>query len=253
MLQLWFDTERDGPNVLVSSPAIVKESLDLRTIRHLVTGTRASADMLYHLIGRLAHSRAMCNKNDRVLLTFQQFSNSNLRATPFVTLDHGQEFSETGFTWINGHVLISDRAFRRDERRLRSNGRCHDTVKVPATCYNKRGMPPPVKVLGGKSLIPSRNGQTFGVSAGLRASRSTSPLARVPVVQEEYDPSKGPPSRSLARQWATECEGVGVFDTYPSIMLAVEEAHQSGKSPRQALEQKIARLRERSCARSSYH
>ena len=111
VLQLWFDTERNGPNVLVSSPAIVKESLDLRTIRHLVTGTRASADMLYHLIGRLAHSRAMCNKNDRVLLTFQQFANSNLRATPFVALDHGQEFSESGFTWINGHVLISDRAF----------------------------------------------------------------------------------------------------------------------------------------------
>ena len=65
--------------------------------------------------------------------------------------------------------------------------------------------------------------------------------------EEEYNPRKGPPSRELARQWAAECDGVGLFDMYHSIMLEVEEAHQAGKDPRHVLEQKIARLRERSC------
>ena len=54
----------------------------------------------------------------------------------------------------------------------------------------------------------------------------------------------------LARNWAAECGGLAVFDTYPSIMLAVEDAHSSGSNPRQALEQKIASLRER-CDRLS--
>ncbi|MEE8250645.1 MAG: hypothetical protein V3R24_02800, partial [Gemmatimonadales bacterium] len=61
---------------------------------------------------------------------------------------------------------------------------------------------------------------------------------------------EGSPSRELARNWAAECGGLAVFDTYPSIMLAVEEAHSGGCNPRQALEQKIARLRER-CNRLS--
>ena len=71
-------------------------------------------------------------------------------------------------------------------------------------------------------------------------------LTLVPIVNETYDPQKGPPSRNLARIWAAECDGLAVFDTYPSIMLAVEEAHTKGCNPRQALEQKIAHLRERS-------
>ncbi len=252
VLQLWFDSERDGPNVLVSSPTIVKESLDLRTIRHLVVGTRVSADTLYHLIGRLAHSRAMCNKNDRVLLTMQQFADSNLRATPFIALDHGQEFPDAGFTWINGHALISDRAFRRDERRLKSNDHV-DQVRVPATGRRKRGSPLPIKLSGGRSLLPGRNGNLNGVIAASCGSRPVSPLAGVPMVQEEYDPKKGPPSRTLARNWAAECDGVAIFDTYPSIMLVVEEAHQAGRNPRHALEQKIAHLRERSPVWSDPH
>jgi len=36
-----------------------------------------------------------------------------------------------------------------------------------------------------------------------------------------------------------------VFDTYRSVMLEVEEAHTRGSNPRQALEQTIARIRER--------
>lgn len=252
VLQLWFDSERDGPNVLVSSPTIVKESLDLRTIRHLVVGTRVSADALYHLIGRLAHSRAMRNKNDRVLLSMQQYADSNLRATPFVALNHGQEFSDAGFTWINGHVLISDRAFRRDNRRLQSNDHV-DQVRVPATGRRKRGQPLPVKLSAGTSLLPGRSGNLIGAIADRLGCPPVSPLAGVPMVEEEYDPKRGPPSQVLARQWATECDGVAIFDTYPSIMLAVEEAHQAGGNPRHALEQKIAHLRERSPVWSSPH
>jgi hypothetical protein len=93
-LQIWFDTEGEGSNVLVSSAAIVKESLDLLSIRHLVVGTKVSADVLYHLIGRLAHGRGRINRTDRMLITLQQFADSNLGATPFVAVDHGQHFPE---------------------------------------------------------------------------------------------------------------------------------------------------------------
>ena len=100
---------------------------------------------------------------------------------------------------------------------------------------------------GGTSLLPNRSGQVIDVPPVFNESGVASPLARVPSLQEEYDPRKGPPSRDLARHWAAECDGVGIFDMYHSIMLAVEEAHAAGENPRQALEQKIARLRERSC------
>ncbi|MEO2024714.1 MAG: hypothetical protein ABGZ23_02405 [Fuerstiella sp.] len=244
-LQIWFDTEDKAANVLVSSAAIVKESLDLLSIRHLVVGTKVSADVLYHLIGRLAHGRGRRNKTDRTLITFQQFADSNLGATPFVAVDHGQHFPEDGFTWINGHALMSNRAFRRDSRRLKRI-RSGDSVNVPSHARRKRGTPPPISMAPGTSLLPGRNGQLIDPTARRNTTSQISRLALVPVVQDTYDPGKGPPSRALARYWAAECGGLQVFDTYPSIMLMVEEAHNNECNPRQALEQKIARLRERS-------
>jgi len=244
-LQIWFDTEGQGPNILVSSATIVKESLDLLTIRHLVVAAKVSADALYHLIGRLAHGRGQRNKADRMLLTMQQFANSNLAASPFVALDHGQSFSEDGFTWTNGHALMSVRAFRRDARRLNGVGRNRDRVQVPSHGRRVRGAPSPIKVASGTSLLRVKSGQLIDPTPRANANPLISHRALVPLVQETYDPKTGPPSRELTRTWAAECGGLAVFDTYPSIMLVVEEAHSSGCNPRQALEQKIARLRER--------
>jgi hypothetical protein len=243
-LQIWFDTEGEGSNVLVSSAAIVKESLDLLSIRHLVVGTKVSADVLYHLIGRLAHGRGRINRTDRMLITLQQFADSNLGATPFVAVDHGQHFPEDGFTWINGHAVISDRAFRRDSRRLKS-ARSGDRVTVPSHARRKRGMAPPIRMAPGTSLLPGRHGQLIDPADSRNTNSQISRLALVPVVTETYDSNKGPPSRALARNWAAECGGLAIFDTYPSIMLVVEEAHNNEGNPRQALEQKISRLRER--------
>jgi hypothetical protein len=244
-LQIWFDTEGEGPNVLVSSATIVKESLDLLSLRHLAVGANVSADVLYHLIGRLAHGRGQLNKLDRMLLTQQQFADSNLAATPFVVLDHGQTLPEAGFTWINGHALMSDRAFQHDSRRLKQVRRGRDSVKVPSHGRRKPGITPAIKMASGTSLLPGNSGRLIDPTA-----RETNPLisrlALVPMVQETYDPNKGPPSRELARTWAAECGGLAVFDIYPSIMLAVEEAHSHSCNPRLALEQRIARLRERS-------
>jgi hypothetical protein len=243
-LQIWFDAEGEGPNVLVSSAAIVKESLDLLSIRQLVVGAKVSADVLYHLIGRLAHGRGRRNKTDRMLITLQQFADSNLAATPFVVLDHGQSFSDDGFRWINGHALLSDRAFQRDARRLTREGRNQDSVKVPSHGRRKQGMTPRIKMASGKSLLPGKNGQLIDPTRE-NTNPLISRLALVPIVKETYDPKKGSPSRALARNWAAECGGLEVFDTYASIMLAVQEAHNSGRNPRQTLEQKIASLRER--------
>ena len=250
-LQIWFDTENDGPNVLVSSATIVKESLDLLSLRHLVVGTKVSADVLYHLIGRLAHGRGQLNRKDRMLLTLQQFADSNLAATPFVALDHGQTFPEAGFAWINGHALMSDRAFKRDSRRLKHMRRGRDSVEVPSHGRRKRGATPPITMACGTSLLPGKNGRLIDPAARKNTNPLISRRALVPAVQETYDPTKGPPTRELARAWAAECGGLAVFDTYPSIMLAVEEAHGRGHNPRQALEQKIARLRERSSGAGS--
>jgi hypothetical protein len=244
-LQIWFDTEGEGPNILVSSAAIVKESLDLLSIRHLVAGVKVSADVLYHLVGRLAHGRVRRNKTDRMLLTLQQFANSNLGATPFVVIDHGQAFPDEGFEWINGHALMSTRAFQRDARRLGRVRRKLDSVKVPSHGRRKRDTPPPIKMASGTSLLPGKNGQLIDPTTREDANPLISHRALVPIVQETYDPKTGLPSRELARNWAAECDGLAVFDTYPSIMLAVEEAHSRGCDPRQALEQTIARLRER--------
>ena len=242
-LQIWFDMDCDGPNILVSTAAIVKESLDLLSLRHLVVGAKVSTDVQYHLIGRLAHGRGRRNKTDRMLITLQQFADSNLEATPFIALDHGQHFPDDGFTWINGHALMSTRAFQRDSRRLK--GRKQDSVKVPSHSRRKRGVPPPIKMAPGTSLLPGRNGQVIDPAARRNTTSQTSRLALVPVTRETYDPDTGPPSRLLARNWAAECGGLVIFDTYPSIMLVVEEAHKNRCNPRQALEQKIARLRER--------
>lgn len=248
-LQIWFDMEDEGSKVLVSSAAIVKESLDLLSLRHLVVGANVSADVLYHLIGRLAHGRGRHNKTDRMLLTMQQFTNSNLAATPFVALDHGQAFPVDGFTWINGHALMSARAFQRDARRLSKRGD-RDSVKVPGHVRRKRGLPPPIKMSCGKSLLPGNIGQLIDPAARQGPNSTVHRLAAVPVAQETYDPKQGPPSRQIVRQWAAECGGLSVFDSYPSIMLSVQEAHHNGCDPRQALEQKIARLRERSHERT---
>jgi hypothetical protein len=245
-LQIWFDSAGEGPHVLVSSATIVKESLDLVSLRHLVVGAKVSADVLYHLIGRLAHGRVRQSKTDRMLITLQQLADSNLSATPFVTLDHGQEFSEEGFTWINGHALMSDHAYRRDKRRLKGKPYSGDSVEVPSHARRKCGMSLPIKLASGTSLLPAKLGQLIDPTVRENANPLISRLSLVPIVNETYDPPKGPPSRNLARIWAAECDGLAVFDTYPSIMLAVEEAHTKGCNPRQALEQKIAHLRERS-------
>ena len=244
-LQIWFDTEGEGPHVLVSSAAIVKESLDLLSLRHLAVGAKVSADVLYHLIGRLAHGRSLRNKTDRMLVTLQQFANSNLAATPFLALDHGQTFSDEGFTWINGHALMSARAFQQDKRRLARKKRTQDRVEVPSHGRRKRGMPPPIKMASGTSLLPGKNGQVIDPTVREYTNPLISKRALVPIAQETYDPKKGPPSKELTRMWAAECDGLAVFDNYPSIMLAVEEAHDSGSDPRHALEQKLAHLRER--------
>ena len=243
-LQIWFDTPSAGPKLLVSSAAIVKESLDMLTLRHLVVGTRVSADVLYHLIGRLAHGRSRLNNADRMLLTLQQFADSNFSATPFVALDHGQLFPDDGFTWINGQALMSARAFQRDARRLKGrSGR--DRVEVPGHGRRKNDQTPPVKMICGTSLLPGQKGQMIDPSRRESPKEKISRLALVPVMQKIYDPKQGPPSHDIGRQWAAECGGLTTFDTYPSIMLSVEEAYQNGCNPRQALEQKIARLRER--------
>jgi len=244
-LQIWFDAEGEGPNVLVSSATIVKESLDLLSLRQLVVGAKVSTDVLYHLIGRLAHGRGRRNKTDRMLVALQQFADSNLGATPFVALDHGQSFPDDGFTWINGHALMSARAFQRDARRLKRKGRNKDSVEVPGHGRRKRELPPLIKMDSGTSLLPRTYGQLIDPNVRANTNPQISCRALVPSVQETYDPKNGPPSRDLVRNWAAECGGISVFDNYPSIMLAVEEAHNSGTNPRQALEQKIARLRER--------
>ena len=242
-LQIWFDTPDAGPNVLVSTASIVKESLDLLSLRHLVVGTRVSTDVLYHLIGRLAHGRGQQHNADRMLVTLQQFANSSLAATPFVAIDHGQPFPDDGFTWINGHALMSVRAFQRDAKRLKGIG---DTVKVPAHRHGKRGEAPSITMACGKSLLPADNGKVIDPAVRSTASSMTHRLALVPVAHEEYDPQKGPPSHNLVRQWAAVCGGLAILETYPSIFLSVEEAHHHGCNPHETLEQKIAQLRERS-------
>lgn len=248
-LQIWFDSAGAGPNILVSSATIVKESLDLRSLRHLVVGVRVTADVLYHLIGRLAHGRGQCNAADRRLLTLQQFANSNLAATPFVALDHGQSFPVDGFTWINGHALMSARAFQRDARRFKGRGD-RDNVTVPGHGRTKRGQPPSIALACGRSLLPGHNGQLIDPTLLAKTSAMSNRFALGPVARETYDPNQGPPSREVARQWAAECGGLPIFETYPSIMLSIVDAHHQGCNPRQALEQKIARLRERGHALS---
>ena len=242
-LQIWFDTPDVGPNVLVSTASIVKESLDLLSLRHLVVGTRVSTDVLYHLIGRLAHGRGQRHGVDRMLVTLQQFANGSLAATPFVAIDHGQKFPEDGFTWTNGHALMSDRAFQRDRKRLQE---IDDKVKVPAHRNGKRGETPPITMACGKSLLPADNGKTIDPAVRSTTNAATHRMALLPMTHEEYDPQKGPPSHNVVRQWAAVCGGLSVLETYPSIFLSVEEAHHHGHNPLETLEQKIAQLRERS-------
>ena len=242
-LQIWFDTPDAGPNVLVSTASIVKESLDLLSLRHLVVGTRVSTDVLYHLIGRLAHGRGQRHGVDRMLVTLQQFANSSLAATPFVAIDHGQKFPDDGFTWINGHALMSERAYQRDRKRFKE---IDDSVKVPAHRHGKRGETPVITVACGKSLLPADNGKMIDPSVRSVTNAMTHRLALLPMTHEEYEPQKGPPSHNLVRQWAAVCGGLSVLETYPSIFLSVEEAHHQGHNPHEILEQKIAQLRERS-------
>jgi hypothetical protein len=128
--------------------------------------------------------------------------------------------------------------------------RNRDSVQVPSHGRRNRGTPHPIKMASGTSLLPGKSGQLIDPTPREDANPLISRRALVPTLQETYDPNTGPPSRELARHWAAECDGLAVFDTYPSIMIAVKEAHSSGCNPRQTLEQKIARLRER-CNRMS--
>jgi len=244
-LRLWFDTEGDGPNVLVSSASIVKESLDLMSLRRLVVSARVSVDVLYHLIGRLAHGRSQRSESDRMLVTLQQFANSNLAATPFVALDHGQPFPDDGFRWLNGQALMSVQAFQRDSKRWK--GRLEDErVSVPVHIRTKRNSASPIALASGTSLLPGHEGQVIDPSTPESLRNSMNRRSLIPAVPDTYDPKKGAPSRDVVRQWAAECGGLIFFDTYASIMISVVEAHKNGCNPRQTLEHKIAQLRERS-------
>jgi len=232
--QSWFVSQRRGPNVLVSSPGIVKDTLDFPTIRHLIICTRVSADALYHLIGRLAHNKFRLHQDDRVLITLQQFANSNLRATPFHVLDHGEELPSESFQWVAGHALISHQSYRRDARKVKGKERKLSATLVPMPVRRTKNSTSPIRAEDGTLLVPSR-----------KSRQDNFFVAQQPDEECSYDPAIGPPNRTVVRSWARACDSNELFELYASIMLVAEEAHRNGGDPRVAVERKIAQLRER--------
>ena len=241
VLMEWFDTEIHKPKVLVSSPAIVKEALHLN-LQHLVIGTKVTADALFHLIGRLAHGECSGRRNDRLLVTQQQFSDSNLKSTPFVTLNHEQEFPEEGFQWIPGHILMSDTGFQSDQRRTKNKERQYGAIKVPSTKGGKNTSP--IKTAHGIMLI--QKGAQYATPSATR---------RVPMKQAaHYSPKDGPPSREVVLEWAQACGGEHYLHTYHSVVnLIAQEAYSKGENPRKAVEEKVSKLRERSAELNNHN
>ena len=230
--QSWFVTAREGPNVLVASPAIVKESLDLPTIRHLIVATRVSGDVLYHLIGRLTHGSQLVSRRDRVLLSLQRFANSNLHATPFHILDHARDFPEENFFWVPGHILMSGDGFKWDRRRTRGKENEYGATKLPDNAGKGKRARAGLKIANGGPLI----------------QKEVARISQFSSMEKDlhYNRNDGPPKDKVVEAWAVACGGMAVFRTYSgALLIAAKEAYERGEDPRKATERKIAQLRER--------
>ena len=247
-LAVWFDDmeKAKGPHILVATPTMIKESIDLQTLRHLVVGTKVSADVLYGLVGRLAHGRDIQSDADRMLLTMQQFENSNLRATPFVSFNHEQDIPEEEFLWVPGHALMNEDAYENDEEQLSGKEKRYQATTVPKTAQRKRGDSYPIVVEGGHSMIPDKG---YVSPHPTRSSQKVSAAlhARIPMAPSSVDYSleQGTPSREIVTAWAEEFDGAYFASKYSTVFLAAERAYQSNEDPRMAVRKKIAELREK--------
>ncbi|TSC57380.1 MAG: hypothetical protein Greene041619_1200 [Candidatus Peregrinibacteria bacterium Greene0416_19] len=230
-LQLWFAEQRDGASVLVSSPAMVKDTLDFPAIRQLLIGARVTPDVLYHLIGRLLHGRDLRGPRDRLLVTQQQFSNSTLSATPFVVLDHRQSFPDDGFRWVPGHALLSEQAFRADARRTAGKERRLEAVTVPPSRRLRKGEESPITRADGAIMLVRP-----------RMQDNEEYIPRRPV----YDSTNGPPTPQVIDQWAELYGGKAFSRNFSGVLTVVAgEAYGRREDPEEAVKKKVAKLRER--------
>jgi len=222
-LQAWFG--QPGDKLFIVPASILKEAWDFPRIRQLLIGTKVTPDVLFHLIGRLAHGQGKKNKRDRLLVSLQQFIDSNFSSTPFHQLAHGQTFDENGFQWVPGQALMSANAFELDQKMVRGQEHKLGAAKVPPEGHH------------GSDAVTKSYGQMLVARGGNDA---------VEPVTVQYDPSKGPPGVSDIYQWAFMAGGEGIYSTYnSSINLVAADAYRNGQDPQKAVQRKIAQLRER--------
>ena len=251
-LEDWFDTPRDGPNVLVL-PASEKLSLHLGSIRRLAIGTRVTADALFHLAGRVAHGQGDMKKDDRQLLTMQQFADSNLRVTPFTVFNHGQDLGEAQFAWSNGQILMSEEGYAKDRKITKGKASRFNASQIPSTARRTRGDPLPIKVGQGISLFTrNENGQRV-LKESLQPQTQNQRTAAVPSPNNvSYRPGGAAPTSGMVQEWCREVGGEGIYGNYSAALkMAANSAHERNENPRLVVLRKVAQLRERSARYNS--
>ena len=88
---------------------------------------------------------------------------------------------------------MSARAFQQDERRLARKKRTQDSVVVPSHGRRKRGMPPPIKMAAGTSLLPGKNGQVIDPNVREHTNPLISHRAPGPDFPRDVRPQKRTP------------------------------------------------------------
>lgn len=193
-LQNWFvGPETGGPKVLVMPPSVGNDALDLPNIERLVVATTVTPDATLRLMGRGLHGNRHRTEGPQfaVLISVQQFSNSNLHSTPFGVVQHGLPIDEeTGFSWISGQIFLNRLRHETEQRKLKKQKRMH----VPGT-NNEVSM---ITIAdGGESLLPARKGKPF---ASVSVNHATSLTSKLNYTGAE------PPRRELLERFLLDSE-----------------------------------------------
>jgi hypothetical protein len=233
ILEAWFTRARpEGPNILVTTPSMASDAMDLPNIENLTIGAPIGKDVLLRLLGRAFHSNRHRTEGPdyAVYVCQQQFARSHLGITPFFVLKHGQDHLDLrqGFPWVPGQVLMPKELHDREARRLQRNE--IPTIKVPS-------------MLSGGT--PEQNGCLRSQENG--AVKRSKQIV-LPLVAEAYTDHNGGglPNERMVESYLTMLKIDDYLKNYlASLTITAQEAYRRNAPWKDAVRKKLNDLEKR--------
>jgi hypothetical protein len=147
------------------------DAADVPNLGNVTVGANASADVLYRLLGRVAHSAT----GSRGLFRQQLFAATQPTATPFHAIAHGLDVDlKQGFAWVPGQALLSAKAYADDAKIVAGKGKQFQSRTIPGAAHSGT-----IAVESSKSILPDKEGKVIAAEVP-KSSLNGTPAVIVP-------------------------------------------------------------------------